>query len=143
MPTAQTQCPQCGVSVDNDKIDLPHRCHRDCPLTATKLTAPQILRGEFTQVDLQNAKPAALDPILKAHANLIGYLCKLDVPKLHVNPTPEEFEEVRDYAENVIRVFDMWFKTVGDDVDSAFDRADQSQPVFGRVPRSDRRLGAR
>jgi|SRR5208282_6920447 len=27
------RCPECGVSVERDKIDLPHRCHASCPLT--------------------------------------------------------------------------------------------------------------
>jgi len=27
------RCPECGVSVERDKIDLPHRCHPHCPLT--------------------------------------------------------------------------------------------------------------
>jgi hypothetical protein len=47
---------------------------------------------------------------------LVNQLSFVAVPKIHVSPFPEEFEDVADYILRMTQVFDRWLKAVGEEV---------------------------
>lgn len=108
-----TICTRCHVSIEADKLAEPNRCPDPaCP------TMP-IIPGTFTHIDLEAPAVAATHPLAKAQAVMVGELARLAAPRLHVNPLPEEFEDVADYLLRGARIIDAWIKEVGLEVRSA------------------------
>ena len=72
--------------------------------------------GNFTQIDMAEAKPVPAHPLAKAHTVMIGELARLQVPRLPIVPEPEDFEEVADYLLRVAAVIDVFMADVGAEV---------------------------
>lgn len=85
---------------------------------AVALASP--IRGEFVRIDVAaDVQPANVssNPFAQFQAQLVAELCRIVVPKISVNPEPEEFEDVADYLLRVARIFDRLLKAVGEEVD--------------------------
>lgn len=89
-------------------------------LVKEPLTLPAI-HGEFMRIevaaDAQPANNPALNPFAMYHAAMVAELCRVVVPKIGINPLPEEFEDVADYIIRTARMVDRWLKAVGEEVD--------------------------
>lgn len=88
-------------------------------LNAPKVGDPcDILPGTFTLIEapVAAAKGAKHNPIAAAHAALIDELRLVAVPRIHLNPDPEEFEDVADYLLRAAAMVDRWVRAVGTEV---------------------------
>ena len=50
--------------------------------------------------------------IWQAHHTMIAKLQQLFVPKIYVEPEPEDFEEVREYLSDACDIINEWLKAV-------------------------------
>lgn len=78
-----------------------------------------IIKGEF-EVFTEPQRPVfdKKNPIAVAYAAMLDELRVLAVPYIHVNPNPEEFEDVADFGLRVAQCFDRFWKMVGDEAQS-------------------------
>jgi hypothetical protein len=77
------------------------------------------IRGEF-EVFTEPQRPAfdKKNPIAVAYAAMLDQLRVLAIPHLHVNPEPEEFEDVADFGLRVAQCMDRFWISVGDEAQS-------------------------
>jgi hypothetical protein len=77
------------------------------------------IRGEF-EVFTEPQRPAfdKKNPIAVAYVAMLDELRVLAIPHLHVNPEPEEFEDVADFGLRVAQCMDRFWKSVGDEAQS-------------------------
>lgn len=81
------------------------------------LTSP--LRGEFVRIEVAaDVQPANVssNPFALYHMALVAELARIVVPKISVNPEPEEFEDVADYLLRVASMLDRWIHEIGEEV---------------------------
>lgn len=73
--------------------------------------------GEFTRLEVKPASAGPVNPIETAHRALIVALGKMlvgrQVPKIWVNPEPDDFLAVKDYVAAVAAACDLWLQAVG------------------------------
>lgn len=91
---------------DHDQTEPPH----------------DILRGEFTvignRLHVHQPQATAKHALAVIHQQMVLELSNMTVPRIHVDPEPEEFEDTADYILRVSQVMDRWLKAVGEEVRS-------------------------
>jgi hypothetical protein len=116
-----TICTVCGTAIttqDTSPCDT-----SDCPIPMPAVVAiePLTMRGTVTEIEapkIAASNTAPLNAIAKAHEALIAELAPMQPPRIHVNPHPEEFEDVADYILRVSQMVDRWLLAVGTEVRS-------------------------
>ena len=77
------------------------------------------LRGDFTVITEPVQRTVdKKNPIAVAYAAMLDELRVLAVPHIHVNPEPEEFEDIADFGLRVAQCVDRFWKHVGDEAQS-------------------------
>lgn len=109
-------CATCGATItahDTSPCDT-----SECPIPMPARTANPLLRGEFVRINVADPSPMTVsdNPLARHHAALVGELARFVVPRIHVNPLPEEFEDVADYLLRVSRACDRWLKSIGEEI---------------------------
>jgi hypothetical protein len=78
-----------------------------------------IIRGEFEVfTEPQRTVFDKKNPIAVAYAAMLDELRTFAVPHIHVNPDPEEFEDVADFGLRIAQCVDRFWKAVGDEAQS-------------------------
>lgn len=120
--TTETKiCTVCGTAItaqDTSPCDT-----SECPIPMSAIVAiePLTMRGTFVEITAPKIAAsigAPINPIAKAHEALIAELAPMQPPRIHINPHPEEFEDVADYILRVAQMVDRWLLAVGTEVRS-------------------------
>jgi hypothetical protein len=81
-----------------------------------------VLRGEFTAIGnrlhVHEPQATATHALAVAHQQMVLELSCIAIPRIFVDPEPEEFEDAADYLIRVAQVMDRWLRAVGDEIKS-------------------------
>jgi hypothetical protein len=79
----------------------------------------ETIKGDF-EVFTEPVRPTfdKKNPIAVAYAAMLDQLRVLAVPHIHVNPEPEEFEDVADFGLRVAQCMDRFWAAVGNEAQS-------------------------
>ena len=117
--TDPTICATCGTAITEADVTPCDTSECPIPMPSKVEAKPPIVRGTFTTLEvppIAAAKTAHFNPIAKAHEALINELAFVAIPRIHVTPEAEEFEDVADYLLRTAAMFDRWLKMVGEEV---------------------------
>jgi hypothetical protein len=86
------------------------------------MTNPTHIPGDYDVIKSDAQASANKQPdtsMGRSFAAMIDELRCLAVPHIHINPQPEEFEDVADFIKRVAAIADRWLLSVGTEVRSS------------------------